>query len=69
VLAQTPANLEFKPMTDEIKPLPFDLKAINGLSAKNLVSHNENNYIRAVKASTRSVFSWLSSTMLKPPYS
>jgi superoxide dismutase, Fe-Mn family len=49
VLAQTPANLEFKPMTDEIKPLPFDLKAINGLSAKNLVSHNENNYIRAVK--------------------
>jgi hypothetical protein len=36
-------------MTDEIKPLPFDLKAINGLSAKNLVSHNENNYIRAVK--------------------
>ncbi len=36
-------------MTDEIKPLPFDPKAINGLSEKNLVSHYENNYIRAVK--------------------
>jgi Fe-Mn family superoxide dismutase len=36
-------------MTDEIKPLPFDPKAINGLSEKNLVSHYENNYIRVVK--------------------
>jgi hypothetical protein len=47
VVAQTPANLEFKPMTYEIKPFPFDPKAINDLSEKNPVS--ENNYIRAVK--------------------
>jgi hypothetical protein len=56
-------------MTDEIKPLPFDPKAINGLSEKNLVSHYENNYIRLVSASTRSVLSRPSSTMLKPTYS
>jgi Fe-Mn family superoxide dismutase len=49
VLAQTPVNPEFKPMTYEIKPLPFDPKAINGLSEKILVSHYENNYIGAVK--------------------
>jgi Fe-Mn family superoxide dismutase len=36
-------------MTYEIKPLPFDPKAINGLSEKILVSHYENNYIRAIK--------------------
>jgi superoxide dismutase, Fe-Mn family len=48
-LAQTPANLEYKPMTYEIKPLPFDPKAINGLSERILMSHYENNYIGAVK--------------------
>jgi Fe-Mn family superoxide dismutase len=48
-LAQTPANPEFRSMTYEIKPLPFDPKAINGLSEKILVSHYENNYIGAVK--------------------
>jgi superoxide dismutase, Fe-Mn family len=36
-------------MTYETKPFPFDLKAINDRSEKNLVSHYENNYIRAVK--------------------
>jgi Fe-Mn family superoxide dismutase len=48
-LAGTPANQEFKPMTYEIKPLPFDPKAINGLSEKILVSHYQNNYAGAVK--------------------
>lgn len=48
-LAQTSANPEFKPMTYEIKSLPFDPKAIKGLSEKILVSHYENNYIGAVK--------------------
>lgn len=48
-LAQTPVNQVFNPMTYEIKPLPFDPKAISGLSEKILVSHYENNYIGAVK--------------------
>ena len=48
-LAQTPTNQDFKPMTYEIKSLPFDPKAIKGLSEKILVSHFENNYIGAVK--------------------
>ena len=48
-LAQTPTNQDFKPMTYEIKSLPFDPKAIKGLSEKVLVSHYENNYIGAVK--------------------
>jgi Fe-Mn family superoxide dismutase len=48
-LAQTAANAGFKPMTYEIKPLPFDPKAIKGLSEKILVSHYENNYGGAVK--------------------
>ena len=48
-LAQTPTNQEFKPKTYEIKPLPFDPKAIKGLFEKILVSHYENNYIGAVK--------------------
>ena len=36
-------------MTYKIKPLPFDPKAIKGLSEKILVSHYENNYSGAVK--------------------
>jgi superoxide dismutase, Fe-Mn family len=48
-LAQTNSNPGFKPMTYEIKPLPFDPKAIKGLSEKILVSHYENNYSGAVK--------------------
>src|SRR5260370_41067995 len=48
-LAQTASNPGFKPMTYEIKPLPFDPKAIKGLSEKILVSHYENNYSGAVK--------------------
>src|SRR5262249_7002304 len=31
------------------KPLPFDPKAIEGLSEKILVSHHDNNYVGAVK--------------------
>jgi Fe-Mn family superoxide dismutase len=48
-LAQTPYNAGFKPMTYDIKPLPFDPKNIKGLSEKLLVSHYENNYSGAVK--------------------
>jgi len=36
-------------MTYEIKPLPFDPRAIKGLSEKILMSHYENNYGGAVK--------------------
>jgi Fe-Mn family superoxide dismutase len=38
-----------KPMTYEIKPLPFDPKHVKGISEKLLVSHHENNYSGAVK--------------------
>jgi superoxide dismutase, Fe-Mn family len=48
-LAQITSNAGFKPMTYEIKPLPFDPKTIKGLSEKILVSHYENNYSGAVK--------------------
>jgi Fe-Mn family superoxide dismutase len=37
-----------KPVTYSVKPLPFDPKAIKGLSEKILVSHYENNYTGAV---------------------
>jgi superoxide dismutase, Fe-Mn family len=49
VLAQTSGNREFKPMTYQTKPLPFDPKGVSGLSEKILVSHYENNYVGAVK--------------------
>jgi Fe-Mn family superoxide dismutase len=48
-VAQTPAKQASKHTAYEIKPLPFDPKAISGLSEKILVSHYENNYIGAVK--------------------
>jgi hypothetical protein len=64
-LAQTPANLEFRPIAYAIKPIPLDPKAINGLSEKILVSHYENNYIRVVRPPPRSVLSWQSSTTLR----
>jgi Fe-Mn family superoxide dismutase len=38
-----------KPMTYDIKPLPFDPSKIKGMSEKLLVSHHENNYSGAVK--------------------
>ena len=38
-----------KPMTFNVKPLPFDPKKIKGLSEKILVSHYDNNYTGAVK--------------------
>jgi superoxide dismutase, Fe-Mn family len=38
-----------KPMSYQMKPLPFDPKNIKGLSEKILVSHYENNYGGAVK--------------------
>jgi hypothetical protein len=38
-----------RPMSYDIKPLPFDPKNIKGLSEKLLVSHYENNYSGAVK--------------------
>lgn len=49
VQAQTSSNTGTKPMTYEIKPLPFDPKNIAGLSEKLLVSHHDNNYAGAVK--------------------
>src|SRR5438270_4527411 len=48
-LAQITSNVGAKPMTYEIKPLPFDPKNIKGFSEKLLVSHYENNYSGAVK--------------------
>jgi superoxide dismutase, Fe-Mn family len=48
-LAQTPLPTGPKPMSYAIKPLPFDPKAIKGLSEKVLTSHFENNYSGAVK--------------------
>ena len=49
--AQTPspAPSGAKPMSFNVKPLPFDPKKIKGLSEKILVSHYENNYTGAVK--------------------
>lgn len=37
------------PMTYEPKPMPFDPNKVNGLSAKLLTSHYDNNYTGAVK--------------------
>jgi len=48
-MAQTQPNPSFKPMTYDTKPLPFDPKAIKGISEKVLVSHYQNNYVGAVK--------------------
>src|SRR6202035_6116563 len=49
--AQTsgPSPSGAKPMTFDVKPLPFDLIKIKGLSEKILVSHYDNNYTGAVK--------------------
>jgi Fe-Mn family superoxide dismutase len=49
--AQTtnPTPVGAKPMTYNVKPLPFDPAKIKGLSEKILVSHYENNYTGAVK--------------------
>jgi Fe-Mn family superoxide dismutase len=44
--AAAPAGPSFAPMP---VPLPFDPKAITGLSEKLLVSHHDNNYVGAVK--------------------
>jgi Fe-Mn family superoxide dismutase len=48
-LAQATGTTGAKPMTYDIKPLPFDPKNIKGMSEKILVSHYENNYSGAVK--------------------
>src|SRR5690349_12367878 len=47
--AQTPTPGGAKPMTYNVKPLPFDPTKSKGLSEKILVSHYENNYTGAVK--------------------
>jgi Fe-Mn family superoxide dismutase len=47
--AQTTPAVAPKPATYSVKPLPFDPKAIKGLSEKILTSHYENNYTGAVK--------------------
>jgi Fe-Mn family superoxide dismutase len=38
-----------KPMTFDVKPMPFDSTKIKGLSEKILTSHYANNYTGAVK--------------------
>lgn len=43
------AATKAKPMTHELKPMPFDPNAIKGLSTKLLTSHYDNNYTGAVK--------------------
>jgi Fe-Mn family superoxide dismutase len=48
-LAQTTSSTGLKPMSYDIKPLPFDPKNIKGLSEQLLISHYENNYSGAVK--------------------
>ncbi|HEU0218615.1 MAG TPA: Fe-Mn family superoxide dismutase [Stellaceae bacterium] len=48
-LAQAPPAAGPKPMSYAVKPMPFDPKAIKGLSEKILTSHYENNYSGAVK--------------------
>jgi Fe-Mn family superoxide dismutase len=49
--AQTPSPTSpgTKPVTFDVKPLPFDPKKIKGMSEKLLVSHYDNNYTGAVK--------------------
>lgn len=49
VLAQTNSETGVKPMAYQAKAMPFDPKAITGISEKVLVSHYENNYVGAVK--------------------
>lgn len=54
VLAVGPARAQASPapgtskMPYQAKPMPFDPKAINGISEKVLVSHYQNNYVGAV---------------------
>jgi Fe-Mn family superoxide dismutase len=48
-LAATAAPSGTTAMTYETKPMPFDPNKVNGLSAKLLTSHYENNYTGAVK--------------------
>lgn len=43
------AATKAKPMTYDVKPMPFDPNAIKGLSPKLLTSHYDNNYTGAVK--------------------
>jgi len=45
--AQTPAPAGPKPMTFDVKPMPFDPTKIKGLSEKILTSHYANNYTGA----------------------
>lgn len=47
--AQTASAGGIKPMSYDVKPLPFDPKSVKGLSEKILVSHHDNNYAGAVK--------------------
>lgn len=43
------AATKAKPMTYDVKPMPFDPNAIKGMSPKLLTSHYDNNYTGAVK--------------------
>ena len=46
---QTPSHAGPPPFAPTAMPLPFDPKAITGLSEKLLISHHDNNYVGAVK--------------------
>jgi Fe-Mn family superoxide dismutase len=47
--AETAVSSGAKPMTYDVKPLPFDPAKVKGISEKLLVSHHDNNYAGAVK--------------------
>jgi Fe-Mn family superoxide dismutase len=47
--AETSQPSGAKPMTYDVKPLPFDPKKLSGISEKLIVSHHDNNYAGAVK--------------------
>src|SRR6188768_3668749 len=47
--ATTEASAQAAPSVFAPKPLPFDPKAVPGLSEKLLVSHHDNNYVGAVR--------------------
>lgn len=49
VMAETPAPPATPAAVFDVKPMPFDVNAVKGLSSKLLTSHYDNNYTGAVK--------------------
>jgi Fe-Mn family superoxide dismutase len=52
----------------EVKPLPFDPKALRGLSEKLLVSHHQNNYAGAVRTLNKVEAELAATTKDTPPF-